>query len=106
MEVKQYDTVILLTPIAGFPKGEKGAVVEIYTTPYVAYDIEIVDDQGKTKGLLEGVRPDQVKPLLSLNGAIRVTSIQIEGNGTRAAVHFSDGKEVLLQANELYAMAK
>ena len=31
-------------------------MVEVYTSPYEAYDLEIVDDDGRTKGLLEGVR--------------------------------------------------
>jgi hypothetical protein len=43
-KAKRYDTVVLLEAINGFQKGEKGAAVEVYTTPYEAYDIEIVTD--------------------------------------------------------------
>ena len=60
-KAKQYDTVVLLESINGFQKGEKGAVVEVYTTPYEAYDIEIVTDEGMTKGLIEAIRPEQIE---------------------------------------------
>ena len=60
-KVKQYDTVVLLEAIDPFQKGEKGAVVEVYSTPYEAYDLEIVTDEGKTKGLVEAVRPEQIE---------------------------------------------
>ena len=59
-KAQQYDTVVLLEAIGGFHQGEKGAVVEVYTTPYEAYDIEIVTDEGTTKGVVEAVRPDQI----------------------------------------------
>ena len=60
-KAKRYDTVVLLEAINGFQKGEKGAVVEVYTTPYEAYDIEIVTDEGATKGLVEAIRPKQIE---------------------------------------------
>jgi hypothetical protein len=59
-KAKRYDTVVFLEPIGVLQKGEKGAVVEVYTTPYEAYDIEIITDEGKTKGIAEGVRPEQI----------------------------------------------
>jgi hypothetical protein len=102
MEIKRYDTVVLLEPIGAFQVGEKGAVVEVYTRPYAAYDIEMVTDEGKTVGLLEAVRPDQIRPLSIDQEDIRFTSITIEANGARAAVHFSDGTEVIVQADDLY----
>ena len=55
-QAKRHDTVVLLEPIGAFQKGEQGAVVEVYTMPYEAYDIEIVTDEGQTLGLVEGVR--------------------------------------------------
>jgi hypothetical protein len=61
MKINRYDTVKLREPIGAFQKGEKGAVVEVYTRPYEGYDIEIITDEGKTIGLLEGVRPQQVE---------------------------------------------
>ena len=60
LKAKRYDTVVLLEALHGFQKGEKGAVIEVYTTPYEAYDIEIVTDEGMTKGLIEAVRPEQI----------------------------------------------
>ena len=65
MKAKQYDTVTLAETIRPFQKGEKGAVVEVYTTPYEAYDIEIVTDDGKTKGLVEAVCPEQIEVVAS-----------------------------------------
>jgi len=84
-----------------FQKGEKGAVVEVYTAPYEAYDIEIVTDEGKTKGLVEGVRPEQIE----VSPKVRFTSIRVEAEGTRAVVRFSDGTEVIVSAEELYAQS-
>lgn len=37
-KARRYDTVVLLESIGAFQKGEKGAVVEVYTTHYEAYD--------------------------------------------------------------------
>jgi len=72
-------------------------VVEVYTTPYEAYDIEIVTDEGQTKGLLEAVRPGQIEVAASdwagmrfAPAAVRFTSIRIEAAGTHAAVSFSE----------------
>ncbi|MBI3970322.1 MAG: DUF4926 domain-containing protein [Chloroflexi bacterium] len=59
-KAKRYDTVVLREEVGGFQAGEVGAVVEVYTTPYEAYDVEIVTNDGETKGLVEGLRPDQI----------------------------------------------
>jgi hypothetical protein len=72
--------------------------VEVYTTPYEAYDIEIVTNEGQTKGLAEGVRPEQI----AVPAKVRFTSIRVEAEGTLAAVRFSDGTEVTVRAEELY----
>ena len=76
-------------------------MVEVYTTPYEAYDIEIVTDTGKTKGLAEGVRPDQVE----VPPQVRFASIRVEAEGARAAVRFSDGTEMVVSAEALYAQS-
>ena len=68
-KAKRYDTVVLLGTINGFQKGEKGAVVEVYTTPYEAYDIEIVTDEGTTKGLVEAIRPEQIEVVPAIQDA-------------------------------------
>ena len=100
-KASQYDTVVLRESIGSFRKGEKGAVVEVYTTPYEAYDIEMVTDDGETKGLLEGIRPDQIERPVS----VRFESIDIESDGTRASIRFSDGSEITIQPDELYDRA-
>jgi hypothetical protein len=97
-KAKRYDTVVLLEPIGIFQRGEKGAVVEVYTTPYEAYDIEIVTDAGTTKGVAEGVRPEQI----AVFPQVRFASIRMEAEGTRAVVRFSDGTEVIVSAEALY----
>jgi len=100
---KRYDTVVLLETVDGFQKGEKGAAVEVYTMPYEAYDIEIVTDEGKTKGLVEAVRPEQIKVVSATSTGVRFASIRIEEEGTCAAVLFSDNTQVRVRAEELYA---
>jgi Domain of unknown function (DUF4926) len=97
-KAKRYDTVVLQEPIGAFQKGDKGAVVEVYTAPYEAYDIEIVTDEGKTKGLAETVRPEQI----AVPSQVRFASIRLEADGTRVAVRFSDGTEGMVSAEELY----
>lgn len=91
--------MVPLEPIGVFRKGGKGAVVEVSTTPYEAYDIEIVTDAGKTKGSVEGVHPEQI----AVPGRVRFSSIRVEADGTCPAVRFSDGSEVMVSAEELYA---
>ena len=100
-KAQRYDTVVLLESLGRFQQGEKGAVVEVYTTPYEAYDIEIVTDEGKTKGVAEGVRPEQIEVLPK----VRFASIRVEAEGARATVRFSDGTEVSVSAEELYAQS-
>ena len=97
-KAKRYDTVVLLGTINGFQKGEKGAVVEVYTTPYEAYDIEIVTDEGITKGLIEAVPPEQIEVVTD----VRFSSIHIEDDGSSAAILFSDNTQVKVKAEELY----
>jgi hypothetical protein len=103
MKAKRYDTVVLLEEIGGIQKGSKGAVVEVYTTPYEAYDIEIVTNDGKTEGLAEGVRPQQIRVVTAAPASVRLTSIHIADDGARADVSFSDGTQVTVRAEELYA---
>jgi hypothetical protein len=97
-KAKRYDTVVLLEPIGAFPKGEKGAVVEVYTAPYEAYDVEIVTDEGRTKGSVEGVRPEQIE----VPTKVRFAPVRLEADGTRAVARFADGAEVTVSAEELY----
>ena len=97
-KAKQYDTVVLLEAINGFQTGEKGAAVEVYTTPYEAYDIEIITNEGITKGLIEAVLPEQIEVVTD----VRFSSIHIEDDGSSAAILFSDNTQVKVKAEELY----
>ena len=76
-KVNQYETVVLREAIGAFQPGDKGAVIEVYTTPYEAYDIEIVTDEGITQGRLEGIRPEQIEKL----APVRFASIHVEADG-------------------------
>lgn len=101
-KARRYETVVLVEPIASFPKGEKGAIVEVYTTPFEAYDVEIVADDGKTKGLVESVRPDQIEVVAGLPDKLHFATIDLEAKGSRAKILFSDGTELTVSAEELY----
>ena len=104
-KTKRYDTVRLTEAIGSFANGEKGAVVEVYTTPYEAYDIELVGDDGRTKGILEAVRPEQLEVVAAAGTGVRFAAILLEAGGTSAAVQFSDGKELHVSAETLHALA-
>jgi len=54
MKFDMYDTVIVLNNYLseGVLKGESGAIVEVYTKPHEAYEVEFLDEQGKTKAIL------------------------------------------------------
>jgi hypothetical protein len=106
VEIKRYDTVTLREAVGGYLPGEKGAVVEVYETPSTAYDVEIVTDDGKTLGLIEGVRPEQIELFHSPTQAVRLSAVQIEANGLHALVHFSDGAQVVVKAQALYKLAR
>src|SRR5262249_16802927 len=100
-KAKRYDTVVLLESIGKFQKGEKGAVAEVYTIPYEAYDIEIVTDEGKTIGLAEG----------GLSGADRGGSHGAfclhsrRGRGDTGCSAIFRRNEVIVSAEELYAQS-
>lgn len=101
-KIAPYDTVILKEPIGPYPKGAKGAVIECYTIPYEAYDIEIVTDEGVTKGILEDILADQIEKVTP----VCFVSIDVEANGDRATVRFSDGTETILHAGKLYTQRR
>lgn len=54
MKFALYDTVIVLNNYLseGVIRGELGAIVEIYTEPHEAYEVEFLDEEGNTKALL------------------------------------------------------
>lgn len=54
MKFAMYDTVIVLNNYLneGVLKGESGAIVDVYTEPHEAYEVEFLDEEGKTKAIL------------------------------------------------------
>jgi len=66
--IELLDTIIAVT---NFPDwqvlaGDLGTVVEIYTSPFLAYEVEFVNPDGTTRALLT-VRPDQIRRLSPLD---------------------------------------
>jgi hypothetical protein len=64
--LKALDTVIATVnlPEHEVLAGDLGAIVEIYTTPHLAYEVEFVNPDGSTRALLT-LAPDQVRCLSS-----------------------------------------
>jgi hypothetical protein len=58
------DTVVALSnfPEHGVLAGDLGAIVEVYTAPVLAYDVEFVNPDGSTRALLT-LSPNQVRRL-------------------------------------------
>jgi hypothetical protein len=50
----QYSNVVLLRddPVSGLKSGAVGVVVEVYSRPSVGYDVEFMDERGRTLALL------------------------------------------------------
>ena len=61
---KLLDTIIATVNIPDHKvlAGDIGAIVEVYTTPTLAYEVEFVNADGSTRALLT-VAPDQIRPL-------------------------------------------
>ncbi|SHH85570.1 DUF4926 domain-containing protein [Clostridium intestinale] len=57
------DTVMVLKNYLneGILKGELGAIVEVYTKPHEAYEVEFVDEDGKVKAILVLGKDDMCK---------------------------------------------
>jgi hypothetical protein len=102
-KAKRYETVILTESIGNISAGEIGAVVEVYTKPYEAYDIEIVNDKGETRGLLEGVLPEQITSVTAAKPTF--VAINLIADGEQVKILFSDGSQVTVTAEELHPRA-
>ena len=50
-------------PDFNLQKGDIGAIVEVYSKPYEAYEVEFCDIKGKTIALLT-LKPEQIMPFL------------------------------------------
>lgn len=66
MNYQLLDTVIAAVnlPDQGVLAGDLGTIVEIYTAPRPAYEIEFVSPDGTTRALLT-LSPDQVRRLVA-----------------------------------------
>ena len=64
MDYQLLDTVIAAVniPDQGVLAGDLGTIVEIYTAPQLAYEIEFVSPDGTTRALLT-LSPEQVRRL-------------------------------------------
>ena len=64
--LKILDTIIITVNIPDHRvlAGDIGTVVEIYTKPHLAFDVEFVNPDGSTRALLT-LAPEQVRPLSS-----------------------------------------
>lgn len=62
IKAREGDVVELVCgpPEYAFKRGQRGTVVEVFTEPREAYDIEIRDDQGDFLGFAYSVRPEQI----------------------------------------------
>ncbi|EME74168.1 DUF4926 domain-containing protein [Bacillus sonorensis] len=65
MKFEQYETVVLIEddPTEDLKKGEVGTVVMIFTEPEEAYEVEFVDEEGKTK-VQKAFLPEKLKKYL------------------------------------------
>ena len=60
-----FDTVTLTKdrPDEGLKKGMQGAIIEIYTKPNFAYEVEFCDHKGTTLALV-ALLPEEIEPAL------------------------------------------
>lgn len=66
VETKKFQELELVELLEDLPeydlkKGEIGVVVEVFETPSEAYDLEFVDESGRSSRFAYSVRPDQIK---------------------------------------------
>ncbi len=56
-----FQTIKTNVPVAplGLKAGARGVIVDEYQQPYHAYEIEFIDDDGETIGLLS-MRPEEI----------------------------------------------
>ena len=66
MSYSLFDTIVLIEDIPedGLVAGMTGAIVDIYSEPTQAYEIEFCDPEGQTLALL-ALLPEQIRPLKS-----------------------------------------
>ncbi len=64
--MKLYDKVQLCNDLQdhGLVKGQVGAIVDIYTAPRPAYEVEFMDNSGRTVALI-ALEPSQIAPVIA-----------------------------------------
>jgi len=83
-----FDVVRLIHPLPelGFESGQKGTIVEEYTRPREAYEVEFIDDDGATIDLFS-LTPDQFEVVVPWHGSVPTTrqrATTSSGSTTRA----------------------
>ncbi|MBK6999415.1 MAG: DUF4926 domain-containing protein [Rhodoferax sp.] len=58
-EMFQSVKTVVPVPQLGLASGAKGAIVDIYTSPYPAYEVEFFDNEDNTVGFLS-MRPEEL----------------------------------------------
>jgi Domain of unknown function (DUF4926) len=71
-------------PKYGLKRGQRGFVIEAFSEPDEAYDLEFEDEAGEFLGFAYSVSPDQVRNLFAIAG---------ETSGRGLALH-NQGKEI------------
>ena len=66
LETKKFQELEMVELVEDLPeydlkKGEIGVVVEVFDTPSEAYDLEFVDESGRSSRFAYSVRPNQIK---------------------------------------------
>ena len=66
LETRKFQELELVELLEDLPeydlkKGEIGVVVEVFDTPSEAYDLEFVDESGRSSRFAYSVRPNQIK---------------------------------------------
>ncbi|UXN05027.1 DUF4926 domain-containing protein [Bartonella sp. HY406] len=63
MKYKLFDIVVVLEDLEteNLQKGERGTIIEIFSNPCIAYEVEFIDDRGVTFKQIP-LLPTQISP--------------------------------------------
>lgn len=63
MKFKLYDCVFAVRdlPEYGISAGTLGAILEVFDTPHIAYEVEFCNSQGETVAVVT-LKPDDIRP--------------------------------------------
>ena len=97
-KAKQYGYSRIVGSHQRLSDGRRGQRWKSIRHPTKLTTIEIITNEGITKGLIEAVLPEQIEVVTD----VRFSSIHIEDDGSSAAILFSDNTQVKVKAEELY----